>query len=299
MGHSPISQPFTASQARFIGRCSVGGRLHRPLLPARRPTPIVPTHWRLYRPPLPVGNRTALAPTRSRFIRCHAVHALLRHPAVPITNSITATLSQARFIGRCSVGGRLYRPPFRGSRPISTAPIYRQFHHPLFPARRPAPIVPTSWRLYRAPVPILRQFAVVLSQARFIGRCSVGGRLYRPPFPARQPTPISPTHRQLDHPLFPARRPAPIVPTSWRLYRAPVSIGNPTALPLPRSRLIPCHGVHTLLGHLATPVTATPTQARLIGCCSVGGRRLSATGYCPPSLAIQVLPAKGGKRCHA
>jgi len=197
MGHSSISQPFTASQARLIGRCSVGGRLYRPPFPARQPTPIAPTPWRLYRPPLPVGNRTALAPTRSRFIRCHAVHTLLRHPAVPITNSITAALPQARLIGRCSVGGRLYRPPLRGSRPISTAPIYRQLHHPLFPARRPAPIVPTSWRLYRAPVPILRQFAVVLSQARLIGRCSVGGRLYRPPFPVGNRTALAPTRSRL------------------------------------------------------------------------------------------------------
>ena len=236
MGHSSISQPFTASQARLIGRCSVGGRLYRPPFPARQPTPIAPTPWRLYRPPFPVGNRTALAPTRSRFIRCHAVHTLLRHPAVPITNSITAALPQARLIGRCSVGGRLYRPPFRGSRPISTAPIYRQLHHPLFPTRRPAPIVPTSWRLYRAPVPILRQFAVVLSQARLIGRCSVGGRLYRPPLP----------------------------------------VGNRTALAPTRSRFIRCHAAHTLLRHPAVPITNSITaalpQARLIGRCSVGGR---------------------------
>ena len=196
MGHSPISQPFTASQARFIGRCSVGGRIHRA--------------------PVPIGNLAALSPARSCFMGHHAAHTRLHHPPTLTGSPTAAVLPQARFIGRCSVGGRLYRPPFRGSRPISTAPIYRQFHHPLFPARRPAPIVPTSWRLYRAPVPILRQFAVVLSQARFIGRCSVGGRLYRPPFPARQPTPISPTPWQLDHLPFPIGRRLTVVPSQAR-----------------------------------------------------------------------------------
>ena len=97
------------------------------------------------------------------------------------------------------------------------------------------------------------------SQARLIGRCSVGGRLYRPPFPACQPTPISPTHRQLDPPPFPGSRPTFIAPTPWRLYRPPFPVGNRTAL--------------------------APTRSRLIGRRSACGPRPLGMGYPPPVLA--------------